>query len=56
MVRTLYVGSLAALLSGLALADHAMPFGCPADFTYDEVVNDADFVVFLAAYNGLVCP
>lgn len=33
-----------------------VPLACPADFNGDNVVDDADFVVFVAAYNELVCP
>lgn len=29
---------------------------CPADLNHDSQVDDADFVVFLAAYNELLCP
>lgn len=32
------------------------PLECPADFNNDDVVDDADFVYFAAAYNDLVCP
>ncbi len=32
------------------------PVACPADFNADGVVNDDDFVIFLAAYNDVVCP
>jgi hypothetical protein len=33
-----------------------MPPACPADLTGDAFVDDADFVVFAAAYDALVCP
>jgi hypothetical protein len=29
---------------------------CPADLNGDDVVDDADFVIFAAAYNALLCP
>lgn len=29
---------------------------CPGDLNFDRVVNDADFEIFLAAYNELLCP
>ncbi|MGH7242736.1 MAG: hypothetical protein ACREJD_04905 [Phycisphaerales bacterium] len=29
---------------------------CPADLNGDDVVDDADFVIFAAAYNTLLCP
>lgn len=29
---------------------------CPADLTGDTLVDDADFVMFVAAYNELLCP
>lgn len=29
---------------------------CPGDLNFDRVVNDEDFVIFLAAYNILLCP
>ena len=40
----------------LDCADPAMPAGCPADLNGDGVVDDADFVIFLPAYDALVCP
>jgi len=33
-----------------------MPAGCPADLNHDGTVEDADFALFAAAYNALVCP
>jgi len=33
-----------------------MPVGCPADFNHDGFVDDADFIVFVVAYNNLICP
>jgi hypothetical protein len=32
-----------------------MPAGCPADLNFDGFVDDADFVIFSAAYNILIC-
>lgn len=32
------------------------PLACPADLNGDEIVEDADFVIFVAAYNDLLCP
>lgn len=32
------------------------PLECPADLNGDEMVEDADFVIFVAAYNELICP
>jgi hypothetical protein len=32
-----------------------MPAGCPSDFNNDGVVDDADFGIFVAAYNALGC-
>ncbi len=32
-----------------------VPPGCPADLNHDEQVDDADFVIFVAAYNILDC-
>ena len=29
---------------------------CPADLNGDDVVDDSDFVIFVAAYNELLCP
>lgn len=29
---------------------------CPSDLNFDRVVNDADFQIFLHAYNDLLCP
>jgi hypothetical protein len=33
-----------------------MPAGCPADLNSDGVVDDADFSVFVIAYEALLCP
>ncbi|MBL8876413.1 MAG: hypothetical protein JNM86_11515 [Phycisphaerae bacterium] len=33
-----------------------IPTPCPADLSLDRVVDDADFVLFLAAYDNYVCP
>jgi hypothetical protein len=33
-----------------------MPAGCPSDLNADGVVDDADFILFVAGYNELVCP
>ncbi len=32
------------------------PLECPADLNGDNVVDDSDFVIFVAAYNELLCP
>jgi len=32
------------------------PLTCPSDFNGDNQVDDADFVVFVSAYNDLLCP
>jgi hypothetical protein len=32
-----------------------MPAGCRADLNTDGVVDDADFVVFVRAYDDLLC-
>jgi hypothetical protein len=32
-----------------------MDAGCPADLNSDDVVDDADFVVFVSAYDQLLC-
>ena len=32
-----------------------MAAGCPADFNGDSLVDDADFAVFVNAYNQLIC-
>lgn len=32
-----------------------MPASCPADLNSDTMVDDADFVIFLEAYNELLC-
>ncbi|MGH7244793.1 MAG: hypothetical protein ACREJD_15375 [Phycisphaerales bacterium] len=29
---------------------------CPGDLNFDRVVDDADFQIFLVAYNTLLCP
>lgn len=33
-----------------------IPTPCPADLSLDRVVDDADFVLFIAAYDNYVCP
>jgi len=35
--------------------DPSMPIDCPADFNSDGFVDDADFVMFVAAYDALLC-
>jgi hypothetical protein len=37
-------------------SDVAMPAGCPSDLNSDLFVDDADFVLFAAAYEALLCP
>jgi hypothetical protein len=32
------------------------PLTCPSDFNGDSLVDDADFVAFVSAYNDLLCP
>jgi hypothetical protein len=41
-------GRVAVAVRGLALF--------PADLNNDNQVDDADFVLFVAAYNELICP
>jgi len=44
--------SNAFVLTGLSLLnDH-----CPCDFNKDGQVDDSDFVIFVVAYNNLLCP
>ncbi len=40
------------------VADYALvlPAACPADLNGDHAVDDADFVIFAAAYDTLLCP
>jgi hypothetical protein len=33
-----------------------MPANCPADLNNDDVVDDGDFLIFVLAYNEVVCP
>jgi hypothetical protein len=33
-----------------------MPPGCPSDLNSDSFVDDADFVLFVGAYNDVICP
>ena len=40
----------------LLCEDPAMIAGCTPDLTADGAVDDADFVLFVAAYNELLCP
>ncbi|MFN9969458.1 MAG: hypothetical protein ACK58T_06110, partial [Phycisphaerae bacterium] len=39
----------------IAAFDAAVPIPCDADFTGDGLVDDADFQVFVVAYDKLVC-
>lgn len=50
-------GALFALAGSYSLEASftALP-PCPGDLNFDRVVNDEDFVIFLAAYNVLLCP
>jgi hypothetical protein len=33
-----------------------MPSGCPADLNSDGLVDDTDFLIFVIAYNAVLCP
>jgi hypothetical protein len=33
-----------------------MPAGCSADLNRDSMVDDADFAIFVTAYDRLICP
>ena len=37
-------------------ADPSMPAGCISDLTGDKLVDDADFSIFVVAYDALLCP
>jgi hypothetical protein len=40
----------------LDCTDPAMAAACPTDLNADELVDDADFQVFIVAYDALLCP
>ena len=40
----------------LDCTDPQMPPGCPSDFNSDGLVDDADFSIFVIAYDALLCP
>lgn len=39
----------------IEIGDGAVPNNCPCDLNHDGLVNDDDFVIFVAAYNLLDC-
>ena len=39
-----------------SLTELPAPAPCPGDMNGDRAVDDGDFVIFVAAYNELLCP
>ncbi len=51
-----YWGAATAAHDILDCTDPMMPMDCPSDFNGDAMVDDNDFVIFVDAYNELLCP
>jgi hypothetical protein len=47
---------IGALSTPASLSVTSAPSTCPADLNGDHVVDDADFQIFVQAYNALLCP